>query len=194
MKIKNLFYGIVGYVAYAKCFIENKVDIKTTDGRKIDAVSVDGKEIGIYHIPDINKYGILYCAIIVDQRNFKAFIAVDDMFLRFSEELQQAMIYHEIGHYVLGHFNKGAKYMWDLCVQLGKIVLKEKGVNVLHVITFLTRKVEDEFEADEYAMSKVGIDALKRMLHLIHEVILSAGCETTEYIDRYNNLNLKEVI
>lgn len=187
MKIKNLFYGLVGMIAYYKYAMENKVDVKATKENKVDTINVNGKEVNIHCIPDINKYGIYYCAVVIVP--FNTFIAVDEYFYAFPEKVQQAMIYHEAGHYAHGHYNKGIKYMWNVYVELGKIKLTKKNTNLLQELTLLTRDIRDEFEADKYSMDNVGSEAAIQMLYMLNELIcVKMGYETTEYVDRYNNL------
>jgi len=168
MKIKNLYYGIIGLIAYYKQTKANKVNLKATKANKVDVVTVDDRELSIHYIPDMNKRGVAYGAIFVfPHLDKKTFIGVDDKFYALPQELQQAVIYHEVGHYAHGHFsNKGFRYIWQQCVQLGKIAVasEDQKANLLYEFTMMTRNDNEEYEADAYAVNKVGAHAVAALL------------------------------
>lgn len=173
MKLKNLYYGFKGLQAYNKQAKEANVNLKPTKENQVHVIMVDDKEISIHYIPDINKRGIVYGGIIVNPITHKTYMCVDDYFYAMPERIRNAVIYHEVGHYVHGHFNnKGLGYIWNQCVELGKIVTaKEEDQNALILTTLLTRDYTEEFEADAYAIECCGKNDVLALLLTLSETV-----------------------
>lgn len=164
MKIKNLYYGIVGIIAYNKQFREQKVDIKPTSDNYWSKVKIDdSRELSIHYIPDINKLGIAFIGFLKFHKDMV--IVVDDNYMAVPETLQEAMVAHEIGHYINNHLNLGFKQQWENCVFLGKLACasdEEKNLLIEHTLN--TRNYNDELVADEYAVARCGLEATLAVL------------------------------
>ena len=175
MKLNNLYYGLKGLQAYNRQAKEANVNLKPTKENQVDVVMVNDKEISIHYIPDINKRGIMYGGMIVNPITHRHYMCVDDYFYAMPERIRNAIIHHELGHYVCGHFqNKGLGYVWNQCVELGKIVTaKPEDQNTLVLATLLTRDYTEEFEADTYAIKCCGKNDVLALLLTLSETIPS---------------------
>ena len=166
----NLYYAIVGLVAYNKQLKSQNVKLKPTRNNIIDTVMVDDKEISIHYIPDINKMGVGFIGLMKFMN--KPYILVDDRYMAVPELLQKAMVYHEIGHYVHGDLNRSIKDVWEQLVFLGKVqCASPEERNLLVASTIHTRDYTQELLADQYAVEHCGEDAVVAVLRTLSAII-----------------------
>lgn len=158
MKIKNLYYAIVGARTIAK---EGKgLKLKPNKDNLLEVVTIDDAEISIHYVPDINKLGVAGCALMHNVFNLckRDYIAVDNYYMNMPSEIQEAMIAHELGHWQLGHLkNKGLKTVWSNCVQTG--IMLKGGLDEQEALikyTLLNRDYTQELDADAYAIERCG--------------------------------------
>ena len=158
MKLKNIYYATIGLKAMAK---QGKgLKLKPTKANLLEVVTVDDAEISIHYVPDINKLGAIGAALMHNVFKFckKDYIIVDEYYMNMPEEIQKAMIAHELGHWRLGHLkNKGIRTVWSNCIQMG-IMLKGSmdEQEALLRYTLLNRDYTQELEADAYAVKRCG--------------------------------------
>lgn len=159
----NLYYAIVGLVAYSKQMKAQGVKLKPTRNNIIDVVIVDDKEISIHYMPDINKMGVGFIGLMKFMN--KPYILVDDRYMVVPKVIQKAMVYHEVGHYVHGDLNRSIKDVWNQLVFLGKIqCASPEERNLLVENTMHTRDYTQELLADQYAVEHCGVDAVVAVL------------------------------
>ena len=172
MKFTNLFYGIVGAIAYCKQAKAKGVKLKATPENFVKKVFVDDAELSIHYIPDINKMGIAFGGVIYNAITHKAFIVVDDYFHNLNEDMQEFIIGHELGHYTLGHYAEmGLKHIWSQCVFLGKLqCANDKEKNLLLESTLYNRDYSKELEADKFAVNYSSEHAALSFLLMAHTI------------------------
>ena len=159
----NLYYATMGLVGYSKQMKKQKVKLKPTHRNLIDTVMVDGKEISIHYIPDINKMSVVFIGLM--KFRSKPYILVDDRYMVVPNKLKYAMVMHEIGHYVNGHLNRSKKDVFNQLVYLGKLqCASDEERNLLIENTLHTRDYTQELIADQYAIEQCGVDDVLAVL------------------------------
>lgn len=192
----ELPFFLIGIVGYNVQFVTNKVDIKPTKDNLVDSVTLDnGEIISIHYIPDINKLGV-YVGGIMQIHNKTVFV-IDDIFNKLQYKMQQAILYHEIGHYVCGHMKRTLKDVWNQCVSMGKmIVYSQEKKNLLVENTINTRDYQKEIMADKYAVMKCGENSVIEYIMLMYYSIEDKDKEKAtilELNERYKALTGSEL-
>lgn len=195
--MKNLKYFIKGIQETSKQM--KGVNLKTTKKNLVCTVEAGNKNLSVYHVPDINKLGLMFSAVTKSFIIKKPYIMVDDNFLECRAEAQEACLQHEVGHYVLGHLDELNKVstVYSQYVLIGKLACakNDEERNLLMEGVLSNRKYSQETEADMYALkstSKAGILALI--------VAMYSVSPSPELEDRYANIagdiypSLKEIL
>ena len=171
----GIYYGIVGLVCYAKQAKEQKAMINPSKDNLIDVITIDDKEISVHYMPSINKMGIVYGAMVHNAFTKKEYICVDDYYYTLPDDARYVVLYHELGHSILGHYaNFGIKEVWDQCVMLGKIALaNDEEKNLLLESVVSQRDYSKETEADEYAIKHCGTQAVLAFLQTCYTLVPS---------------------
>lgn len=171
--MRNLYYAVVGLKAYGKQFKENKVTIKPTKKNLLQVINVEGKKLSVHYVPDINKMGVAFGALYHNAITKKNCFLVDDYFIALTNDIQDAMLAHEIGHYVLNHHrDMGLIYMFNHLVFLGKLQCSSgEEKNLLIASTLKNRDYSQELEADAFAIERCGKDAVVKMLQRMVDTV-----------------------
>lgn len=184
--IKNLYYGITGFIAYYKQAKAQDAIINPNESNRVDIITLDDAELSIHHIPAVNKLGVAFGGLMKNGVTKQTVIIVDDNFYSLNKPMQEALICHEIGHFVKGHLEgKGLKYLWEQCVFLGKLAhSSDEEKNLLIANTMKMRDYSQELEADAYAVEKCGVHAVIALLTMFHTI----DPTNAEVIARYRNI------
>jgi hypothetical protein len=173
MRIKNLFYAGVGVIAYCKQAKVKDVKLKATPSNFVKKVFIDDAELSIHYMPDINKMQIFGGGILHNALTKKDIFVVDDMFLTFDKDVQEYVIGHELGHYVLGHYAEmGLKHLWKQFVFLGELqCASEEKRDLLLEATLFNRDYSKELEADKFAVEYSSKEAALKFLSMAHKMV-----------------------
>ena len=174
MKVINFVYAIIGFVVYMKQYKKQDVDLKPTKENYIRSIQVNNNTLDVYYIPDMNKLGLLFAAF-VKPISGKTFFVVDNYFMGFPQDYQEAILQHEAGHIACGHANHAVRKAYESFVLLGRQVMAgQNDDTALYARTLAMRKVTEEYQADEYATNACGIEATLGVLRLfavmIHDI------------------------
>lgn len=184
MKKSNLYYFIKGVIETSKQM--KGVSLRATKKNLVCSVDAGDKRLKVHHVPDMNKMGVLMAALYFNPITKSTRILVDDYFLECRMEVQEAILQHEIGHYVLGHAAQLAtlKVMYDRYVLLGKIACASgEEQNLLIQSTLATRDINHEFDADAYAVEHATQTGVLTMLVTMYAMTHSPELESRyEYI------------
>ena len=182
--MNNLYYFIKGVVETSKQM--RGVRLKTTKKNLVCSIEAGDKKLNVHHVPDINRMGVLFAALHFNPINKKAHILVDSNFLEMRMEVQESILQHEVGHFMLGHMDQLAslKVLWDRYVLLGKIACAEGEEKDLLVQSVLaTRDINHEMQADAYALKHSTEVGVLTML-----VVMYAATHSSELEARYENI------
>lgn len=197
--MKNLYYAVVGLMAYYKQMKAKKVCIKPSKNNKVDVVTVGDKEVGIHHVPDINEMGIYFGSTMHNAFNRRDYILIDDNFYLLPEDTQKAIVMHEVGHIYNDHASYKLRDIWRNCVFLGKLQKSsDEEKNLLLENSIHNRDYSDELKADAYAVEKCGQEAVLAMLLTFNAVLppnpeISARYKAITGTEPPSALNLKEI-
>lgn len=195
--MKDLKYFIKGVLETSKQM--KGVNLKTTKKNLVCTVEAGNKNLSVYHVPDINKLGLMFSAVTKSFIIKKPYIMVDDNFLECRAEVQEACLQHEVGHYVLGHLDRltNPKVIYSQYVLIGKLSCasndEERGLLMEGVLS--NRDYSQEVEADEYALKSTTKAGVLSLLTVMYYVSPSPELE-----DRYTALagdtypSLKELL
>lgn len=170
VKIKNLYYGIVGLKQAIKQF--KGINLKVTKANFIDIVTIEDTELSIHYVPDIKKIGLLCAGLYRNAITKHKCIMVDDIFMSMDKNIQDAVIAHELGHHKYGHIdNIGLKDLWNNYVTIGTMLKgSDKERNALIENTLMLRDYSKEVEADSFAIQMCGKEATLNMLQALYKL------------------------